>query len=126
MPLAPEQEELTFADLSPYSQRCLIQLHGESRARKYKSKKLCSTLRDKKKYVVHFRNLQTYVRLGMRLTKIHRAFRFNQAPVIRKFIQLCTEKRKQASTAAEKNVWKLTMNSTYGKFIQVINYPNYP
>ena len=123
MPLAPQQEELTFADLSPYSQRCLIHLHGESRARKYKSKKLCSTLRDKKKYVVHFRNLQTYVRLGMRLTKIHRAFRFAQSPVIRNFIQLCTEKRKQAATAAEKNVWKLTMNSTYGKFIQVIKLP---
>ena len=123
MPLAPEQEELTFADLSPYSQRCLIHLQGESRARKYKSKKLCSTLRDKKKYVVHFRNLQTYVRLGMRLTKIHRAFRFAQSPVIRNFIQLCTEKRKQAATAAEKNVWKLTMNSTYGKFIQVIKLP---
>ena len=44
--------------------------------------------------------------------------RFAQAPVIRKFINLCTEKRKQALNVAERNVWKLIMNSVYGKFIE--------
>ena len=118
LPLAPEQKEITFSELSPYSQNSLIHIQGEQRAKSYKSTKLCSTLSDKKNYVLHYRNLKTYIRLGMKLEKIHYAMRFKQAPVIRHFIELCTEKRKQAKTAAEKNVWKLCMNSNFGKFLQ--------
>jgi hypothetical protein len=118
MPLAPEQTDLTFNDLSPYAQDCLKHLKGKTVAEKYKSRKLCSTLRDKKNYVVHYRNLKFYLKQGLVLNKIHRAFSFRQAPVLREFIEKCTDKRQAADTKVEKNYWKLICNSVYGKFIQ--------
>ena len=42
--------------------------------------KLVPNLRNKDRYVLHYRNLQLYMSLGMRLTKVHRALRFDQSP----------------------------------------------
>ena len=42
--------------------------------------KLVPNLRDKTRYVLHYRNLQLYLQLGMRLKKIHSGLRFDQSP----------------------------------------------
>lgn len=118
LPLAPEQMDIVFDDLSPFAKSSLKHLRGELSAKRYKSSKLCSTLKNKNKYVVHYTTLNTYVRLGMKLKKIHRAMRFTQAPALAKYIKLCTEKRKLALTPIEKQIWKLTCNAVYGKLIQ--------
>ena len=39
--------------------------------------KVVPNLRDKTRYVLHYRNLQLYLQLGMRLKNIHRALRFD-------------------------------------------------
>ena len=39
-------------------------------------KKLISSLGDKVKYVVHYKNLQYYLSLGMKLVKVHKILKF--------------------------------------------------
>ena len=40
--------------------------------------KLISTLRDKKEYVLHYRNLQLYLDLRLKIKKVQRVLEFNQ------------------------------------------------
>ena len=42
-------------------------------------KKLVPNFLDKEKYVLHYENLQLYLRLGLKLKKIYRVLEFNQS-----------------------------------------------
>ena len=53
--------------------------------------KLVLNLMDKKKYVVHYRNLQLYLSLGMKVKKVHRILEFDEKPWMEPYIRLNTE-----------------------------------
>ena len=118
LPLVATQREFTYETVSPYSQACLNILRTSSQAKRYFSQKLCTDFTRKEKYVVHFRNLQTYLKHGLLLTKIHRVIKFKQSNYLKRYIDICTAKRAQAKTPFEKMLYKLMMNSVYGKFLQ--------
>ena len=72
----------------------------------------------KMKYVLHSRNLQLYLSLGMGLKKVHRALRFNQSPWMEPYIRMNTELRKEATSDFEKDLYKLMNHSVFGKTME--------
>ncbi len=83
-----------------------------------KVSKLAPNLNDKKKYVLHHENLKLYLRLGLRLTKIHRGVTFVEWAFMKKYIDLNTELRKKGTTDFEKDFFKLMNNSVFGKTME--------
>ena len=81
-------------------------------------KKLISNLGKKTNYVVHYRNIQLYLSLGTKLTKIHGALKFNQSDWMKKYIDFSTEKRMNAANDFEKDFFKSMINSVYGKTME--------
>ena len=80
--------------------------------------KLISTLRDKKEYVLHYRNLQLYLDLSLKIKKIHRVLNFDQSPCIKQYIEFDMEKQKHAKNSFKKDFFKLTNNSIFGKMME--------
>ena len=81
-------------------------------------KKLIPNLGNKTNYVVHHRNLQLYLFLGMKLTKIRRVLEFKQSDWMKKYINFNTEKRMNAANDFEKDFFKLMINSVYRKAME--------
>ena len=111
-PLAPEHLDITPDMLSSHSKNLLKKL-GKKPVKK--NIKLVPNLMNKRKYVVHYRNLKFYIQHGMKLKKIHRVIEFKQARWLAPYINFNTEKRKLAATDFEKNLYKLCNNAVFGK-----------
>ena len=61
------------------------------------SKLICDQT-NKEYYIVHYRNLKFYIRVGVIISKVHWIVSFDETPWFEKYIEYNTKKRAQADS----------------------------
>ena len=90
-PLAPEKLAISYDMLSDNCKK----IAGEYGIIVGDVNKLIPNLANETNCVLHYRNLQLYLSLGMKLTKIHQVLKFKQSDWIKKYISILTLKKEQ-------------------------------
>lgn len=98
---APEKKAIKNEQMSSY-QKCLMD--GED----------LNLILPGQKYVVHYKNLQFYLRQGMHLKKVHGVVKFDQE-LLMVYIRMNTKFRKEPKSDFKSNFYKLRNNSAFGK-----------
>ena len=112
--LAPEKINIPKEWLSDFCLK-IANVHNNTTG---KVKNLVPNLMDKNNYVIHYRNLQQCLELGMKLKKIQRILKFKQKDWMKPYIDFNTERRKESTNKSDKNHFKLMNNAVYGKTME--------
>ena len=113
-PFAPEKKQVKNEWMLEYQNSFIKDLD----LKPPKCNKLLLTLQDKNNYVVHYRNLQFYLKQGMKLKRVHKVLEFEIECWMEPYIRMNTEFRKNAKSNFEKNFYKLMNNSVFGKTME--------
>lgn len=117
LPLCPEKIAIPRVNLSNYQKNVL-----RKQKIKYseKIKKLIPHLGNRTEYVLHYRNLQFYLKMGLKLVKVHRVVIYTQEAWMRDYVLFNANMRKQATSTFEKNLFKFFVNAVFGKTIEQV------
>ena len=121
-PLAPIKKSIPYGMLSPVA-RMICGKHKLKRTTNVE--KLLATVEDKDFYILHYRNLQLYVSLGLRVKKIHAGIIFKQGPIIKSYVDFNSEKRAQVTNKFDTDFYKLLSNSKVKLCSESSMYENY-
>ena len=75
-------------------------------------------MQNKRRYKIHYLNLQQAMKFGCKLKKVHRVISFKQKKFSRNFLEFMTERRKNSRTKLEERLCKDIANQLYGKSIE--------
>ena len=109
-PVAPEKK-FNPDDLSDYMKRYKTDTYAQT-------KKLICGCSDKKNYLIQYRIIKFYVRLGMVVEKIHAIISFDQSKWLEKYISFNTQKRNRAKKEFDKDLYKIPVNAVFGSFLE--------
>ena len=87
---------------------------------KNRVEKLIPNLRDKEKYVIHYKNLIQCLDMGLKIKHIHRGIKFVESEWMKPYIEKNTNLRAKAKNNFEKDFFKLMNNSVFGKTMENI------
>ena len=90
------------------------------RWRSIKWRRLVPNLYDKKKFVVHTKDLHQALKHGLVLKKVHCIIEFNQSAWLKSYIDFITKLRTEAKNEFEKDFFKLMNNSVFRKTMENI------
>ena len=82
--------------------------------------KLIPNLRDKTKYVLHYKNLIQCLDMGLKIKHIHKGIKFVESNWMKPYIDKNTNSRAKAKNNFEKDFFKLMNNSVFGKTMENI------
>ena len=102
-PLAPKKLAIPYEMVSDYCKKTA----DEYEIKVGDVKKLIPNFGNKTNNVLYYKNLQLYLSLGMKLTKIHRALKFKQSDWMKKYIAFSTEKRTNSANSFKKDFFKI-------------------
>ena len=119
-PLAPTKAVVQKDWLSRYQTNISEQMknNGNSGPAIGKVKKLLQVLHDKTQYIIHYKLLKIYVKFGLIVTNLYPIVKFKQKLWLEPYITLNTNKRKAAKNKFEEALYKLLINSIYGKLCE--------
>jgi hypothetical protein len=121
-PLAPERLTVTPVMLS--EAQAALQEHYQFATKAKPTTKLIPNLLDKERYACHYRNLRYYLEHGLQLVKIHRVLAFRQSRWLAPYIEKNSQLRAAATSAFEKDFFKLLNNSVFGKTCENVTKRN--
>ena len=71
--------------------------------------------------MIHNKNLQQCLKLGIKLKKIHRLLKFKQKDWMKPYIDFNTKKSKDKTNEADNNRFKLLNNFVFGKTMEYMS-----
>jgi len=113
-PLAPVKRKIEYEELLDWQKKTKTNKNQSA------AKLVCDT-GDRKEYLCHYQNLQFYLKIGMKIKKVHSIISFNQKPWMSSFIK---DNIKNRIEAKDKGlvflvaIFKLLNNSVFGKTME--------
>ena len=114
-PLAPVKRKIRYEDMSPVA-RQMCDRHKLKGS--LNNEKLIGTFEVRRDYVLHYRNLQLYLKLGMKVVEFKAGLFFRQAPVMKSYIEFNSQHRCSAENKFDIDYYKFMLNSLFGKTIE--------
>ena len=110
-PFCPENKTINPDNYTEYMKE------HEPKPNRPTSKLICDQT-NKEYYIVHYRKLKFYVRMGMIISKVHRIVSFDQSPWLANYIDYNTQKRAQVDSNFMKDYHKNLICSFFGKTME--------